>query len=280
MNAEQFHDALTLLPGDLITAADKCRTAPQKRIIPWQRYAAMAACLALILYGGFWLLSPAERMGQQAESVMEAPAAPAGVESENKLGVPYSTECDCAAGEAMEEGAPMAPAGDDYAGEPAEHATCPDKFYIGGSSGYSPAPGCKEGMEYPYTAVIRSREELDNWYAEYRDFYDIDSFEAGYAHLDSEFFQQHDLLLVLLGEAHGYVYHEPYYLNRLEGGDWELTFTAHDQQENPTEAPIQWLFFIEIEKDLIEGSDRITVQAEPYAVPEEETAQAHTAPTQ
>lgn len=269
MNAEQFHDALTLLPGDLITAADKCRTAPQKRTIPWQRYAAMAACLALILYGGFWLLSPAERMGQQAESVMEAPAAPAGVDSESKFGVPYSTECDCAAGEAMEEGAPMAPAGDDYAGEPAEHAASPDKFYIGGSSGYSPAPGHKEGMEYPYSTLIRSREELDGWYAEHRDFYVIDSFEAGYAELEEDFFQTHDLILVMLEEEYGYVYHEPYYLNRLESGDWELTFTAHYQQEDRTPDPMQWLFVIEIEKGLINKTDAIEILPEHYAVPEE-----------
>lgn len=266
MTPETLHDALGLLPGDLITAVDKLRSKAPKKQVHWMRYASIAACLALILYGAGLFLHPAERMNQQTESVMEAPAAPAGVDSGNEMGTP---QCDCAPAEVMEEAAPKAPAGGDSADEPAEHAGNPDKFYVGGSSGCSPAPGYKEGMEYPYAAVIRSREELDGWYAEYRDYYDLDSFEAGYAHLDGEFFQRHDLLLVMLEEEYGYVYHEPYYLNRPEDGNWELTFTAHYQQEDRTPEPTQWLFFIQVEKGLIKETDTIEVLPEPYAVPEE-----------
>ena len=117
--------------------------------------------------------------------------------------------------------------------------------------------------------LIRSREELDGWYAEHRDFYVIDSFEAGYTELEEDFFQAHDLILVMLEEEYGYVYHEPYYLNRQQDGKWELSFTAHYQQEDRTSDPMQWLFVIEIEKGLINETDAIEILPEPYAVPEE-----------
>jgi hypothetical protein len=261
MNAEQFHDALTLLPGDLITAADKYRTSSQKRIIPWRRYAAMAACLALICCSVWWLglyQGPSSDTAAQMESAMD----------QVSLGLP-SSPGTCAPQESVNDGAPKAPAEGDRPPEPAATSGAPDEFYIGGSSGFSPAPGHKEGMEYPYSTLIRSREELDGWYAEHRDFYVIDSFEAGYAELEADFFQAHDLILVMLEEEYGYVYHEPYYLNRQQDGKWKLSFTAHYQQEDRTSDPMQWLFVIEIEKGLINETDAIEILPEPYAVPEE-----------
>ena len=45
MNGETLHDALTLLPADLITAADRCRRT-RKPISRWSQLAAMAACMA------------------------------------------------------------------------------------------------------------------------------------------------------------------------------------------------------------------------------------------
>lgn len=53
MTAEHIHDALTLLPADLIAETDKKRGA-KPRVIPWKKYAAMAACFALIVYSGWF----------------------------------------------------------------------------------------------------------------------------------------------------------------------------------------------------------------------------------
>ena len=49
MTVHDLHDALNLLPSDLITAADKVRTAPKAKVIPWKRFAAMAALLTMVL---------------------------------------------------------------------------------------------------------------------------------------------------------------------------------------------------------------------------------------
>lgn len=54
MTADKLHDAIGLLPADLVAEADARRTR-KPRVIPWKRYTAMAACLVLIVYGGLLL---------------------------------------------------------------------------------------------------------------------------------------------------------------------------------------------------------------------------------
>ena len=90
MNAEQLHDAISALPSDLITEADKYRRAPA-RPVRWQRYAAMAASFVLVLFSSLWCvrylgmdrgkdaaLEPAAPMEACVEeaAVEAAPAAP------------------------------------------------------------------------------------------------------------------------------------------------------------------------------------------------------------
>lgn len=54
MTADKLHDALTLLPADLIAETDRKRSRP-RNVIPWKRYAAMAACFVLVLSTGLML---------------------------------------------------------------------------------------------------------------------------------------------------------------------------------------------------------------------------------
>lgn len=49
MNTETIHDALTLLPEDLIAEADALRRSPKPKIVAWKRVLPSAACLAVIL---------------------------------------------------------------------------------------------------------------------------------------------------------------------------------------------------------------------------------------
>lgn len=53
IRAEQLHDALTLLPEDLLTPVDALR---RKKRIVWKPVAALAACMALVV--GLWFLVP------------------------------------------------------------------------------------------------------------------------------------------------------------------------------------------------------------------------------
>lgn len=52
MTSEKLHDALNLLPADLVAETDALRTQPKKPQVHWQRWAAMAACLAVVLLAG------------------------------------------------------------------------------------------------------------------------------------------------------------------------------------------------------------------------------------
>ncbi len=75
MTAEQLHDALTLLPADLVAAAEK-RRSRKTQGIHWQRWAAMAACFAiLICAGSFCMLLFAPKGATESMADMEAAAA-------------------------------------------------------------------------------------------------------------------------------------------------------------------------------------------------------------
>ena len=43
MTSEKLHDALSLLPADLVAETDALRTQAKKPQVHWQRWAAMAA---------------------------------------------------------------------------------------------------------------------------------------------------------------------------------------------------------------------------------------------
>lgn len=57
MTSEKLHDALNLLPADLVAATDALRTQAKKPQVHWQRWAAMAACLAVVLLAGTTMFS-------------------------------------------------------------------------------------------------------------------------------------------------------------------------------------------------------------------------------
>lgn len=114
MTAEKLHDALNLLPSDLLTATDQLRTAPKTKIIPWKRMLPLAACLAILICSGAFLLwrqnLPDHMMKQAAP---EAPAAMAPV--------PESMEI------ISDAAAPQAPAMDEpMMGAPAEEGIAPE----------------------------------------------------------------------------------------------------------------------------------------------------------
>lgn len=54
MNADMLHDAISLLPEELLVPVDALR---QKKQFPWRPVAALAACACLVV--GLWMFSPA-----------------------------------------------------------------------------------------------------------------------------------------------------------------------------------------------------------------------------
>lgn len=65
MTAEKFHDALTLLPLDLVAEADRVRQSPRKKQRHWERYCALAASLTVVILCG-WFLNGALHTGSKS----------------------------------------------------------------------------------------------------------------------------------------------------------------------------------------------------------------------
>lgn len=74
MNTETLHNAISLLPEDLLTPVDRLR---QKKRIPWKSIAAAAACLCLAT--GLWLIRPGNVVSQDSvnDEVFYGNGAPA-----------------------------------------------------------------------------------------------------------------------------------------------------------------------------------------------------------
>lgn len=90
MTTETLHDAIGLLPADLLLETDRKRSRPIK-VIPWKRITSMAASIALVLFCGLLFRSnllgnitksaPLEMM--QEAAAPEAPAAAAPMEQDS-----------------------------------------------------------------------------------------------------------------------------------------------------------------------------------------------------
>lgn len=116
MTAQDLHDALNDLPVDLITAADRVRTASAPKVIRWRNWVSLAAVLALVM-GTTLVFQRTIGMDamKQESAVAEAPAAAAPM-------APVPMEDEVAAEEAM----PEAPAQDSATGTVTENGICID----------------------------------------------------------------------------------------------------------------------------------------------------------
>lgn len=82
MTVHDLHDALNLLPGDLVTATDKLRTGAKPKVVQWKRWVSLAAALALVISTG-WVFQQKIMPGKgtSSECAAEAPAAMAPAEN-------------------------------------------------------------------------------------------------------------------------------------------------------------------------------------------------------
>ena len=75
MTAEQLHDAIGLLPGDLLEKTDRLRQNPVKKKTNVTRYLSAAACAAVVLGGALLFRAVGQQKGaafSAAAPVMDA----------------------------------------------------------------------------------------------------------------------------------------------------------------------------------------------------------------
>ena len=159
MTSEQFHDALTLLPEDLVANAGAFRSR-KPRIIPLKRYAAMAACFAALLTSVIYVHS------------LRQESAP----TEMAVAAPYSVMQD--AGAAPAESPRM---------EAAAVPSCP----------MVETPDLPNTAEIDHSAaIITSRSELEGYFTEMGKYYQLDALRDVCALYDETWFSNSDLLLI------------------------------------------------------------------------------------
>lgn len=235
MTAEKLHEAITLLPGDLITAVDRVRSHPRRAKAALNRWASLAACLAVLLLGGLALKTMLA--SGLAKSSMAAPAANADAAEEKAL-ASQSVEA------AEEAESPEARAGTNGV----QGAAVSAQGFL-----TPPLQGKTTG---PQVAILRSREELDAYCAAYADAYDLTALLAGSTGWEEAYFAENDLLLVVL-EGPESACPQPQSLRQAEPTGWELTFIREDAAGDAL-----WHILIPIPKDRIPPEDTVTVHWE------------------
>lgn len=68
MTPEALHDAITLLPEELLDSVDRLR---KKKRVPWKSVAVLAACSCLV--AGLWLFSPGNKVAMDSANGSAAP---------------------------------------------------------------------------------------------------------------------------------------------------------------------------------------------------------------
>lgn len=271
MTAEKLHDAIGLLPADLIAEADKLRSGRPK-VIPWKRHAAMAACFALVLSCAWFasmVLSPKGATEAAMEyAIADAPAAAAPMEP--------AAEAPACEEEAREE--PMKN-GVSGSGDPVEDSAAPEMEEIRSDTTAEDPSLTVYSVETPLkptsacfgstsqVALITSRKDLDTYLTDKDWIYDFTAVREVCTAFDEAWFENHDLLLLTVHAAYPDV---PYAVTSVEdvsgtdpkGWDWYVLYTtaAEDHPEGETTC---FHLLTELEKGLILPEDSILTIADP-----------------
>lgn len=183
MTSEQFHDVLTLLPADLIAQADELRCRKPK-IIPWKRYAALAACLAVLLCAA----AVSRNMQSMNITATMSAAAPAAMEDAAPM---EDAEARDAAAPRMEaaQGVPETAAPNAMADSGISFTCVETPVNVHTTASF---------VHGPSATGITSREELDAYLSKWDRLYLLDTLRDACSSYDEDWFAAHDLLLIPL----------------------------------------------------------------------------------
>lgn len=210
------------------------QTVLKKSVRPWMRLLPVAACLCILVVGAVSLWDYLPSLSGRKESMA----------GDNEL----QQEAASAPGAAV-------------GGDPQSWVY--QKQYIRTNGG-------DENTEYPFYEVIRSREELNRYYEEHKDIYDLERRETVYAdssigfldacdRYDDAFFARRDLIILVLEEGSGSVRHEIQGVRPCYDNSWQL-IGRRIVPEVCTDDMAQWHILIEIDKNLIGENETIIIE--------------------
>lgn len=170
MTGEQFHDALTLLPENLIAKADEVRSRKLKTL-HWRRYVSLAACCALlILCGVLYQNQPVKTTSNEMTKVFSAADSPAEMAPAPASGDLGAMDAEIAAPQCLE---------------------IPD------------LPNRAEDAAFPAVSLFDNREALEEGLSEMGESWDISGLEMACEGFDDNFFNFQDLLLIFSQDVTG-----------------------------------------------------------------------------
>lgn len=250
MNAETLHDAISLLPADLVAEADRIRTR-KPRIIPWKRYAAMAACFALTVSCGLFAMNFLAPKGA-TEAALQAPAAAAPLApAADEAPAEEAARFDSASGSVITEEAAKENAVPNAA-EPEGYFFCDVQTLMIPLN----TELCIDSMQ---STLFQSRSQLEAFIAQDPD---IAAFSDELDLYDNSWFEYQDLLLIRLpSEKSEY---RPDILSLTNPyPEWQLTLRWETVPEDNTLDPVMWNLFVGVCRDSIFPEDTILTVADP-----------------
>lgn len=289
MTAEKLHDALSLLPSDLITATDKVRTQPGKTVIHWRRWVSMAACAVLVLGVSFVFVNVFLPKGGSKEAALEMAADCAAEEPAAVMGESAAvTGSDAQPYSGLDTIVLTPTIGASEAEEAASGSS------VNGASGDVPIAGCTSetqppeiavdlaSTQYiltsahqnssvnmsanPQTVLIPSREALDAYYAQMQGLFDLASFYESCRAYDEVWFESHDLLVLRLGMDCGTM---GYQVTGFEAQEyceppaWEITLTPEEfGTDLSADSNAYWHILLPVDKNLLTDQTIILVEME------------------
>lgn len=193
MTAEQLHDAIGLLPAELVAEADALRQSRPLRRGHWKRYAAMAACFILVLGCAMTLRQGMTGKMKRSEAVMEA--APAEIPALKTPEAKADSSAVTAAGTAQDTGNGQSMDSADATAllETAAASKTPEILCIPTPANLS---GTKCYASGPKITLLSSREELEAYRTKWEGAYLLDELTAACESFDDAWFGARDLVLI------------------------------------------------------------------------------------
>ena len=250
MTAETLQDAIGLLPADLVAEADRIRSRKTK-IIPWKRYAAMAACFVLTLSCGLFAMKLFAPKGA-TEAALQAPAAAAPLAPvADEAPAEEAPRFDSANGSVITEEAAKKNA--------VPNAAEPEGYFFCDVQTFMIPLNTELCIDSNQSTLFQSRSQLDAFIAQDPD---IAAFSGELALYDTGWFEYQDLLLIRLpSEKSEY---RPDILSLTNPyPDWQLTLRWKATPEDNTLDPVMWYLFVGVCKDSISPNDTILPVTDP-----------------
>lgn len=237
MTVEQLHDAIGLLPGDLLAETDRLRQAPRpKKTVLWKPVLAMAACLALVLTGWFWWFQPKGSTGGTAADTASLQAAPAAGAPEN--------------GAAAEEAPVQADGAAPFRSESMVTNSQPFPDWVS-------SPRLTGEAGEPAAVLLQSPQDWQDYQTQMGEQFDLTELDSWLSALDESWFESQDLALIRVEQIPAEAQPQITAITQ-EAGTLTVEIPRYDVSGGGT----CWHILVAVEKGSLDSGDQISLVME------------------